>query len=445
MVREMPRPTSISAIGAWCLFDWAVAPFPTIVTTFVISNYFAKAIAPDPTVGSARWSYMIALSGIVIALLSPPLGAIADRLGNAKRAIAISLLALILCAALLWFAKPGPAYAVPVLLLSGCGIVALELGLIFYGTLLPGVAPLHRLGRVSGWGWAAGYAGGLACLGAALVFLVQPDHPVFGIAHAEAANIRATGLLVALWAALFGWPLLVLVPDTPRTRMPVVRALRLGMGDLARTVGRMRALPNLATFLIASAIYRDGITTILAVGGLYAGGTFGMGFSELIGFGMGLNIAAGTGAAIFAWLDDWMGSKRTILLALAGLVGFGSAIIAVHDKGWFFGLALALGVFVGPANAASRSMVIRLAPAGEVGKMFGLYALTGRAVSFVGPALFGWVTIATHSQRAGLGAILLLLIGGAAMLLRVNEPPRRLNISGSLILPAETGPGRALP
>jgi len=420
--RPATRPNG--AIAAWCLYDWAITPYPTIVVTFVISNYFAKAIAPDPVIGSAEWSYMIAVAGLAIAMLSPPVGAIADRLGRVKRGIAVSLTVIVAAAALLWFAKPAPAFALPVLLVAGAGNVAVELGLLFYNALLPSVAPPERLGRVSGWGWAAAYSGGVACLGVALALLVQPDHPAFGIARTAGANIRATGPLVAIWAAAFGWPLFLFVPDIPASGLSIGRAVRLGLIDLRHTVAELRLLPQLFRFLIASAIYRDGITTILTIGGLYAGGTFGMGFSELIVFAIGLNVTAALGAATFAWLDDWIGSKRTVILSVLGLILFGASIIVVHDKGWFMGLALALGVFVGPAQAASRSLAIRLAPAGQVGKVFGLYALTGRAVSFLGPALFGWVTAATHSQRAGISVILVLLVAGLVLLLPVREPGR---------------------
>jgi UMF1 family MFS transporter len=411
-------------IASWCLFEWAVTPFSTIVITFVISNYFAKYLASDPTIGSARWSYMIAATGLAIAILSPPLGAIADRLGHAKRGVAIGAGITIVSSALIWFARPDPALGASVLVLCGIGIVAYELGVLFFNALLPSVAPAALIGRVSGWGWAAGYAGGLVCLGAALGLLVQPDHPVFGIAKAGSANIRACGPLAAIWLALFGWPLFAVVPDVARTGLPARRALREGMAELRRTVAGLRAAPQVARFLIASAIYRDGISTILAVGGLYAGGTFGMGFSEIIVFAIGLNVTAGLGAMGFAWLDDWIGSKPTIALSLLGLLGFGAGIVLVHDKAWFFGAALALGIFIGPAQSASRSLLVRLAPPARIGQYFGLYALTGRAVSFVGPALFGWVTATTHSQRAGLGVILALLALGLALLLRVQEPAR---------------------
>jgi UMF1 family MFS transporter len=417
----MPRRSA--AIFAWCLYDWAVTPFPTIVITFVFGNYFAKAIASDPLAGSAGWSFMIALSGIAIAALSPLLGAVADRMGHAKRGVGVSLLAVIVAGCALWFATPEAVSADRTLIAAGFGIVALELGLLFYNALLPMVAPARLLGRVSGWGWAAGYSGGLACLALALFLLVQPATPAFGIPKAAAANIRACGPLVALWAAAFGWPIFVFAPDTGGRDSGFGVAVRDGLSDLRKTIARLREFPQLARFLLASAIYRDGVTTILTVGGLYAGETFGMGFSELIAFGIGINVTAGLGAASFAWIDDWLGSKTAILLALAGLLLFGGAIILVHDKGWFFGLALGLGLFVGPAQAASRSMVVRLAPPDALGQFFGLYALTGRAASFVGPALFGWATAALHSQRAGLTCILALLLAGAVLLLRVGEAP----------------------
>jgi UMF1 family MFS transporter len=425
VVNEKTGKTYWRAILAWCLYDWAITPFPTIVSTFVISNYFAKALAPDPMIGSAQWSYMVAFAGITIALFSPPLGAIADRMGHAKRGIAISLTVLILSGTLLYFARPDPAYALPVLITAGAGIVAMELGLLFYNALLPGVAPPDRIGRVSGWGWASGYIGGLTCLGLALILLVQPEQPVFGITKAEAANIRATGPLTALWAALFGWPLFFVVSDIRKIGVTVGQAVRQGLGDLFRTIRGLGSAPQLIWFLIASAIYRDAITTILAVGGLYAGGTFGMGFSELIAFGMGLNVTAGIGAFAFAWLDDAIGSKRTIILSLLGLAAFGIAIVLIRDKAWFMGTALALGIFIGPAQSASRSLIVRLSPPDQIGRLLGLYALVGRAVTFVGPALFGWVTATTHSQRAGVSAILALLVLGLVVLTRVNAPHAR--------------------
>jgi UMF1 family MFS transporter len=223
---------------------------------------------------------------------------------------------------------------------------------------------------------------------------------------------------------MFGWPLFLLVKDIPKTGLKLTVAVQQGLADTWGTLKSLRQTPQLAWFLAASAIYRDGVTSILTLGGLYAGGTFGMDINQLTMFGMGLLVSAGLGAGTFAWLDDWIGSKRTIIVSLLGLIAFGAAIVLVHSMVWFVGIALGLGIFVGPAQAASRSLAARLAPEGQVGKVFGLYALTGRAVTFVGPTVFYWVTESTHSQRAGLASILVLLILGLAALTRVREPAR---------------------
>ncbi|MEM6902962.1 MAG: MFS transporter, partial [Pseudomonadota bacterium] len=150
--------------------------------------------------------------------------------------------------------------------------------------------------------------------------------------------------------------------------------------------------------------------------------TFGMGFDEILIFAIGLNVTAGLGAALFAWVDDWMGPKPTILVALAGLIGFGTATLLVTDKGTFMALALGLGMFVGPAQAASRSMLARLSHPDQVTEMFGLYALSGKSIAFSGPLLFGLVTTATDSQRWGMATIIALLLAGALLLLRVRSP-----------------------
>ena len=303
-----PEPTKFraSATVAWCLYDWAISPFPTIVSTFIISNYFAKAIAPDPTTGSAEWSFMIALAGIAIAFFSPPLGAIADRAGHAKRGIAVAMSVLILAGGLIWFAKPDSAYGLPLLIVSGMGIVAMELGMLFYNALLPGVAPPDRIGRVSGWGWASGYVGAVVCLSLALVMLVRPEHPAFGIPRAEDANYRAAGPLTAIWAAMFGWPIFFLVRDIPMTGLKLTVAVREGLADTWHTLRDLRKTSQLAWFLAASALYRDGVTSILTLGGLYAGGTFGMDIKQLTMFGISLNVSAGLGRPpLRGWTIGW--------------------------------------------------------------------------------------------------------------------------------------------
>ena len=186
----------------------------------------------------------------------------------------------------------------------------------------------------------------------------------------------------------------------------------------------MRRHRNILLYLIAHMIYTDGLNTLFAFGGIYAAGTFGMSFAEVAMFGIGLNITAGAGAAAFAWVDDWIGSKRTIAIALIGLMVFGAAILLIEGKTEFWVLALFLGLFFGPAQAASRSLMARLAPPEIRAQMFGLYAMSGKATAFIGPFFLGMVTLAFDSQRAGMGTVLIFFAVGLALLWLVEEPAR---------------------
>jgi UMF1 family MFS transporter len=172
-------------------------------------------------------------------------------------------------------------------------------------------------------------------------------------------------------------------------------------------------------------LYADGLATLFQFGGLYAAGTFGMSFAEIIQFGIALNVTAGIGAFLFAWVDDWIGAKPTIAISLVGLIGFGFAVLVVEDVAWFWIFALALGIFVGPSQAASRTLLTQMAPAAVRAQMFGLYALSGKATSFLGPALLGWATVALGSQRWGMATILLFWIAGLALLAFVRSASPR--------------------
>lgn len=268
-----------------------------------------------------------------------------------------------------------------------------------------------------------GYFGGLACLVLALFGFVQADGLFIGWVGTEAqANVRATSLLVAVWYALFALPLFLFVPDAPATGRPLLAAVRDGIGLFRHTLRYLRGNGNLVRWFIASALYRDGINTITAFGGIYAAGTFGMSFEEIVIFAIVLNVFAGTGAIGFAWLDDWFGAKRVILVSVLALCVTGGALLMVTEKMWFWVFALGLGIFFGPAQAAGRSFMARMAPPGMVTEMFGLYSLTGRAVGFVGPLALGFATEAFASQRAGMASVLIFFVIGFALMLTVREP-----------------------
>lgn len=408
------------AIFSWCMFDWANSPYPTIIVTFVFSAYFAKGIVGDEIEGTVLWSQTIAIAGILVAIAGPVLGAIADQTGRRKPWIAGFSLGCILATAALWFATPDRDSITLALVAVAISTVCFEVVTIFYNATLPDMGPANRLGRIGGWGWGAGYIGAIFCLMLCLFGLIQNETPPFGLDPANAENVRATVIVVAVWWALFGWPFLAFVPDRPSTGMGMGAATRTGIAKLWRTLKNIRSDRNTATFLVARMIYVDGLATLFQFGGLYAAGTFGMDFAEIIQFGIGMNVAAGLGAFAFAWLEDRAGAKPTIMIALCGLIGFGAMVLVATSAQWFWIYGLSLSLFIGPVQSASRGLMARLARPDARTEMFGLYALSGKSTSFLGPLLFGLVTAHFDSQRAGMATILAFWIIGLALLALVR-------------------------
>ena len=406
---------------AWALYDWANSAFPTVVSTFVIAAYFARGIAPDPATGQAQWGWMQTLAGIAIALLSPLLGAVADAGGRRRLMLLLCTVVTALATAAIWWARPDPSWTLWALTAVGIGTIGFEVGTVFYNAMLPQVAAPAQLGRVSGLAWGLGYAGGLACLVVALLVLVRPDPSPLGLDRADAEHVRATAILVALWMVLFGWPVLVVLPDPPAGRRPPWgAALREGMGEIGAVLRRLPRNPVLARFLVARLFYTDGLNTLFAFGAIYAAGAFGLQFEQILLFGIAMNVTAGLGAAGFGLVDDRLGSRRTVLLALTGLILCGALLLLVTEIAAFWAIALVMGLFFGPAQAASRTLMARIAPAEETAAHFGLFALSGRVTGFVGPAVLAAVTAASGSQRAGMATVLVFLALGAGILATVR-------------------------
>ncbi len=406
------------AIGAWVLYDWAYGAFTTVISTFVFAAYFTQAVADSPETGTSLWAGTQALAGIVIALISVPLGAVADRAGRRRGMLGVAIGIMVVCMAGLWFARPHAGDAAYALVLVGIATIAFEVATVFYNAMLPGLVPPERIGRLSMLAWAFGYAGGLTCLGLCLVLLVMPNPSLFGLDRAQAEHIRATTLFAAGWLAVFGWPVVVFVPET-RARTPWGLAVREGVAELSSVFRAVLAAPALGRFLLARLFYMDGLTTLFAFGGIFAAGSFGLGAQDVLIFGIGLNLTSGLGAAGFAFLEDRIGAKAMVLISIAGVAVLGAALLLVHGQTAFWVLGLGLGIFVGPAQAASRSLMAGLAPSDSRGAYFGLFALSGRVTAFLGPLALGAITAITGSQRAGMMVIVVFLIAGFVLLLRV--------------------------
>lgn len=428
---------------AWALFDWADAPFTTLIITFVFPAYFETAIVGDEIRGQTLWGYVIAMSAVFIAVLGPPLGAIADAGGRRKPWVFVFASLCMLGSGLLWFAEPSRTalpWAVACVVTATIGF---ELAIMFANAMLPDIVSREQLGRFSGWAWGLGYLGGLAALALTLTMFIGPAAPALGLDREQAEHVRIIGPLVAVWFGLFAWPLFTFTPDRPSRGLPIMAAIRQGMRSLRATVSTLPRRRDIARFLASHMIYADGLATLFAFGGIYAAGTFGMSFSEVVRFGIALNVTAGLGAFAFAWVDDRIGSRRTIALALAGLIAASLAAVLAPDRAWLWSAGCALGIFVGPVQASSRSLMARLAPSDQEAEFFGLFALSRKLTNFIGPTVVAAVTAATHSQRLGIATLIGFFAAGLALLLTVRDPMPPAKVSARPAKgPSNSGPPR---
>lgn len=408
---------------AWCMYDWAAAAFPIIVTTFIFATYFTTKMATDEIKGTYQWANATALAGVIIAILSPIFGAIADYSGRHKRWLLFFTTVCIVSTALLWYAEPNVNYVYYTLLCVVIGTIGLEIAHVFYNSFLSHIAPRDYIGRISGWAWGMGYLGGIVTLSIALFVFVK--NPPSWLNANTAEQIRICGPWVALWFAFFSLPLFIVVPDIPSSRLSMTQAIKRGFKELTATIMSLPQQKNLSFYLLAHLIYIDGLNTLFAFGGIYAAGTFHMSLSDIILLGITMNVSAGIGAILLAWVDDYLGSKPTILISLVFLIAFGISMLFVKTSAMFWCLGLLLTLFVGPVQAASRSLMVRITPEQKSTEMFGLYAFSGRITAFVGPWLLGAVTLYFQSQRAGMATIMLFFMAGGILMLFVHEPTRR--------------------
>ncbi|MDN3505038.1 MAG: MFS transporter [Rhabdochlamydiaceae bacterium] len=402
-------------IISWCLFDSGQSAFSTIIVTFVFSAYFAKMVAPSEVQGISDFGWALSFSGLLVAIISPFLGAIADHTSKKKPWIFTFTLLGICATASLFFVQPSSKFLFLALGLFVLANTIVEMTQVFYNAYLPILAPQRKIGAISGFGWGSGYIGGLFALVIALALFVQAHF----ISHENSLNIRSTMLLAAGWMFLFCAPFFIFVKDHYFLQKSEKHVVQSGIKNVFTTIKAARKHKEMFRFLIARLLYTDGINTLLSLGGVFAAIIFDMPFEELLMFGISMNISAGFGAFVLAKFDDKIGSAKMILLTLVAIIVFGMGIIVTRDKMIFWLIALILGLFIGPVQAASRSFMAHLAPKKMMTQMFGLYALSGKVTSFIAPFFVATITRITHSERLGMSAVFVLMAIGAIILLPI--------------------------
>ena len=441
-----------AAVISWIFFDWAAQPYFTLITTFVFAPYFATHVASDPASGQSLWGFATAAAGLLIALMSPVLGAIADASGRRKPWIAAFGALLVIGSCLMWFGKPGDPTVIPPLLLAyAIATVGAEFATVFNNAMMPSLVPPDQIGRLSGTGWATGYVGGILSLILVLGFLAaSPDTgrtlfgfmPLFGLDPVTHQGDRISGPLTGIWFMIFVLPMFLLTPDYPARHSPR-DALREGLIELRQGLRELPKQKSMAAFLVANMIYTDGLVSLFAFGGIYAAGTFGWNTIQIGTFGILLAIAGTFGAWLGGKLDDKLGPKRVIsgsmLILLLSIVAIllvdkdsvlfvkvaapapGGALFSGAAERAYLVLGCLIGAAGGPLQAASRTLLIHMAPKDRIAQYFGLFALTGKVTSFVGPLLIGVVTAVTESQKAGMAVLVPFFAIGLVLLARVRD------------------------
>ncbi|WP_439816322.1 MFS transporter [Zavarzinia sp. CC-PAN008] len=432
----------------WFLFQGAQAPYFLLVSIYIFAPYFTTVVAGDPVRGQALWGWVVTVSAVIVAVISPVLGAIADAGGRRKPwIIAFTLIGIpFMCG--LYLAEPAMANLWPVFLcLVGAG-VALEFASVFYNAMLPFVATRDNVGRLSGAALAAANVGGILVF---VVFLlvINPaffgwDRPaLFGLDVAAHEPERITGFIGAAWLLILALPLFLLTPDTRASGLGAMEAARTGLANLKNTLVKLRQFRNVALYLIARMIFNDGWIIGLFYGGIYAAGIFGWDAATLLLYGIIMSFVAALGGALGGVLDDRLGSKRALMLCLWGGIVSSIFILSMTPTEIFyffpvqpvtgagtFGtlpeqlyiLSVIFGaIFITAGIASARTMMARISPPEMMTEFFGLFALSGNATAFLGSATYAGVTLATGSTRLGFASSLLFLLVGAILLSFVKE------------------------
>src|SRR6056300_2101361 len=386
---------------AYCMYDWANSPFATVVITFIFSAYFERAIVGDTEKASIYWGWSISISAFCVACLSPFIGRHIDKNSSYKLWLSIFTIISAIGAALFWYAYPTPKLIIFVCILVIVSNIAFELGGMVYNSLLPEFSLKGNIGSLSGKSLVFGYAGGIICLLFILYGFIQTDSPLFGIGKDLSANIRIAGPIVALWFILFSLPFLLKIRSNKKRSNENKENV---FKEVIKNIKSLFSNNNKGSFLLSRMIYTDGLNTLFAFGGLFAAGTFNMSFSEIIIFGILINVKAGLGALFFSYLEDKVGPKFVINISLLFLILLGIIVLFIHNKEWFLILGSALGFFIGSIQSSSRSFMSRYIVNGNNAETFGIYAVSGKCTAFLGPALLALIISIFDSQRAGMAS-----------------------------------------
>jgi len=401
----------------FALYDFANSAFTTIIITFIFSTYFAKQIAPNPVLGQSYWGWAIGITGLLVALIGPLIGSFADKKNCTEFFIKLFTIICIILTSFLWFSKPSEKYLLYTLIIVALANFFYELSLIFYNSILKRISNYNNLGKSSGFSFALGYIGGILILIICIKIFIDNDVLPFGLSKENSENIRATSIVVALWYLIFSIPFLFSLKKKIKNKIEKssnnIKKIKNLFWD--------KGLNNLGKFLLARMLYADGLNAIIIMGGIFAVGVFNLEIKDLLVLSVLMNITAFIGAIIGGYANDKFSSKSVIIFSLLGLIFSSAIILFIKTKIFFLIFASINGFFIGPIQSASRVFITKSIDKNNQASGFGLFALSGKLTSFIGPLLVSTLTYISNSQRIGFSAAIILLLIGLLILLKVKK------------------------
>ena len=401
----------------FALYDFANSAFTTIIITFIFSTYFAKQIAPNPVLGQSYWGWTIGITGLLVALAGPLIGSFADKKNCTEFFIKLFTIICVSLTSLLWFSKPSEKYLLYTLIIVALANFFYELSLIFYNSILKRISNHNNLGKSSGFSFALGYIGGILILIVCIKIFIDNDVLPFGLSKENSENIRATSIVVALWYLIFSIPFLFSLKKEIKNKIDRSSSSIKKIKNLIWNKG----LNNLGKFLLARMLYADGLNAIIIMGGIFAVGVFNLEIKDLLVLSVLMNITAFIGAIIGGYANDKFSSKSVIIFSLLGLIFSSAIILFIKTKIFFLIFASINGLFIGPIQSASRVFITKSIDKNNQASGFGLFALSGKLTSFIGPLLVSTLTYISNSQRIGFSAAIILLLIGLLILLKVKK------------------------
>lgn len=428
-----PQTAAKRQVFAWALWDFGATGLNAIVVTFVFSVYLTNAVGDDLPGGTSAASWLgwaLGAAGVVVALLAPVTGVWVDAPWRRRRVLAVLTGAAVVLTAAMSLIGEDYHYLLPGLLLLAGASACNELATVPYNAMLRQLSTPQTSGQISGFGLGLGYFGSVVLLLVVYVGFIAGEGDARGLLSLPAAdgqNVRAAMLLTAIWFGLLAVPVVIAVRSPePRPEQPTARASFFsGYRTLwTEIVAEWRRDHNVVYYLIASAVFRDGLTGIFAFGAVLGVNVYAVSAADVLLFGVSASVVAAVGAVGGGLLDDKFGAKAVIVTSLTAMIAVGITLMALSGPLAFWICGLLLCLFIGPTLSAARTLMLRIAAEGKEGVAFGLYTTTGRAVSYLAPFLFSTFIAVFGTDRAGMGGLLVVLLAGLLGMLAVRVPHR---------------------